>query len=128
MIRILLVEDDPAWLRLLLRLLGKQQDFTILGVARTREEAVQMSLSLEVDVVLMDIQMSEHEEEGIYAAFEIHELTGNVKVIMLSELSEVDVLIRSFLEGAIFYVPKSHLSRLADVIRSVLISPNSLKI
>ena len=54
----ILLADDHPLMRLALRtVLEKQNDFEVIGEAGNGEEAVQMSMELQPDVVIMDISM-----------------------------------------------------------------------
>lgn len=72
--RILVVEDDfLVALELQHRLV--EAEFSVIGVARTAEEAIEMAASLSPDVVIMDITLA-GVRDGIDAAIEIHRSTG----------------------------------------------------
>ena len=57
-IRILVVEDDEDFRHLIIQTLELEEDLTIVGVCRTREDAVCTALQTQPDIVLMDLSLS----------------------------------------------------------------------
>lgn len=86
-IRVAIVEDDPDWLKAMIRFLNKTNDLLIIGTATNKEEAILLAKDWDVDVILMDINLSENKYDGIYAAIEIGEVSS-AKIIMLTSLNE----------------------------------------
>lgn len=115
-IRVVLVEDDPDWLRGLNSYLGKEPDIDIVGQASRGQEAVELLEKLEADVVLMDIMMADN-PEGLWAAAEIVRCSG-ARVIMLSSLDEKDTIFEAFQAGAVDYMVKSKFQEIPAAIRS----------
>lgn len=117
-IKVLIVEDDSDWLKELMRFLNKEEDILVVGTARTREEAVQLAKTIQIDIVLMDIHLSVHHLEGIYATLEIAEIS-DAKVIMLTSLMDEEVIEKSFTVGAVNYIAKEKYKQLPNAIREV---------
>lgn len=117
MIRLLLVEDDPDWIKLLSGFIGKEEDMLIVGAVSTREQAVRLAKTIECDIVLMDINLTENNLDGIYAAADILEMRPNIKVIMLTSLTAEDVMLKAFTAGAVHYIAKSDYKELPSAIR-----------
>ncbi len=57
MIAILVVDDHPVFLEGVAASLARVPDFSVVGVATTGEEAVQMAQARRPDVVLMDLNL-----------------------------------------------------------------------
>jgi YesN/AraC family two-component response regulator len=55
--KILIVDDNNEYRRLLRRILEEQQDLTLVGEASDGEEGVRLAHQLKPDVILMDIDM-----------------------------------------------------------------------
>ncbi|MFZ5987844.1 MAG: response regulator [Bacillota bacterium] len=115
-IRVLLVEDDPVWVRNLTKFLSRQKDILVIGVASSKEEAIRLAQSLEFDVILMDINLDKNKYDGIYAAMEILEIK-KAKIIMLTCIMEDSVITNSFAAGAVNYVSKENYQDIPNVIR-----------
>ena len=57
-IRILVVEDDEDFRHLIIQTLELEEDLTIVGLCRTREDAVCTALQTQPDIALMDLSLS----------------------------------------------------------------------
>ena len=60
MIKVLIVDDIPETRDHLSRLLGLEREIDVAGTAGSGEEAIQMSMDLRPDVIVMDINMPGH--------------------------------------------------------------------
>ncbi|MBN2980174.1 MULTISPECIES: response regulator transcription factor [Cohnella] len=124
-IKVLLVEDDPEWIKALTSYLNHEEDILVVGAAMRKEEAVRMARTLEFDVVLMDIQLGEGGLDGIYAAMEIHDIRP-AKIIMLTSLSDERVITQAFTAGAVDYVEKSRFKDIPHAIRTACRHPAAM--
>jgi two-component system response regulator DevR len=114
-LRIIIVDDHEV-VRLGLRtLLNRHPDFEVVDEAATSKEAVQKTLLLRPDVVVMDIRLLGG--SGIDACRKIVEQAPEVKVIMLTSYAEDEMLFDAIAAGACGYVLKQIGSD--DLIRAV---------
>ncbi len=101
----ILIVDDHEVVRLGLRaLLDQHPDFSVIGEAATVKEAVQQTLLLQPDVVVMDIRLLGG--SGIEACRRIIEQDPDTKVIMLTSYAEDEMLFDAIAAGACGYVLK----------------------
>jgi DNA-binding NarL/FixJ family response regulator len=116
-IRVLFVEDDPDFVFLIRGLLESEPDFEVLGYADNRNDAVLLAQSLNPDIVLMDLNLSGTELDGIEAARQIR-LSTDAKVILLTAFEQPDISVeaskKSFASGYIF---KSQYEFIPETIR-----------
>ncbi|ELK39807.1 DNA-binding response regulator [Brevibacillus agri] len=117
-IKVFLVEDDPVWRKGLVDYLNKEADLTVVGEAGTKAEATERFLAAEADVVLMDINLTENNLDGIETAMELIALEADCKIIMLTSLTAEDVIVESFSAGAVNYISKSSFKEIPDAIRA----------
>jgi DNA-binding NarL/FixJ family response regulator len=115
-IKVLIVEDDPDWLKGLTAYLTKQPDLLIVGQASNVEEALQAIAALEFNVVLMDIMLA-NQAEGIWLTSEVCQ-SCQAQVIMLTSMEEKELIFEAFQAGAIDYQIKSDFEKLPQAIRS----------
>lgn len=116
-IRILLVDDQPNVRRGLRMRLGLEPDITVVGEACDGSEALAMSLQLEPDVVLMDVEMPVM--DGITATSLLATEAPGCAVIMLSLHDDSDTRERAHLAGAVDFVAKHSIDcALTDAIRA----------
>lgn len=116
-IKIGIVEDDSAWIKIISSYLNNENDILVGWAASNKEDAVKMALNFDVDVILMDISLGSNDCNGITATFEICQ-KKNVKIIMLTSHEDETLIRNSFTAGAVNYILKSEYSNLANSIRS----------
>ena len=114
-LRIIIVDDHEVVRLGLHALLDRYPGFTVVGEAATAKEAVQKSLLLCPDVVIMDIRLLGG--SGIDACRQIAGQAPDVKVIMLTSYAEDEMLFDAIAAGACGYVLKQIGSD--DLIRAV---------
>ncbi|MFC4767665.1 response regulator [Effusibacillus consociatus] len=117
LIKVLLVEDDPFWNECLADYIKREKDIELVATATTREEAILIAKDTKLDVVLMDIMLSENNLDGIDAAMEILSI-NNTKIIMLTNLTESEVVVEAFTAGAFNYLLKTNYKEIPNAIRS----------
>jgi two-component system, NarL family, response regulator DevR len=125
-IKVMLVEDDPRWQKDLTDDLSLEADLEIVKIASTKEEAVEAAKNLTIDVILMDINLTENNLDGIEATLEIANLGKEVKIIMLTSLTDRDIIVKAIEFGAVNYVSKSSLKDIIDCIRKAHLDQVSL--
>lgn len=118
-IRIMLVEDDPFWRENIASDLAEEPDMEVAASVATKEEAVETAKHTELDVILMDINLTGNQLDGLEAAEQILRLPGReqVKVIMLTSITEAEVIMKSFRLGALNYLNKSSFRDMVQAIR-----------
>lgn len=117
-IKVFLVEDDPTWRKGLVDYLNKQPDLTVTDEADTQEEAIRRFPQANADVVLMDINLTENNLDGIETAIALIQLQEDCKIIMLTSLTAQDVIVESFSAGAVNYISKTSFKEIPDAIRA----------
>lgn len=118
-IRIMLVDDDPFWREHISADLADEPDIEVAAIAATKKEAIQMASNQEIDIILMDINLSENNLDGLEAVEHILRLPGKdqVKIIMLTSITDAEVVMKSFRLGALNYINKSSLQDMLHAIR-----------
>lgn len=129
--KLLIVDDDSLVCQSLELLLGKEEDFEVIGVALDGQEAIHLCHKQQPDVILMDIQMPVM--NGIESMKIIKQHYPFIPVVMLTTFQD-ERNIRSALQaGAEGYLLKSStIEKMADHIRAIasgttVLSPNVLK-
>ena len=97
-IKVLIVDDIPETRDHLSKLLGFESDVEVVGTAPGGSEAIEAAVSLQPDVVLMDINMPGM--DGITATERLATDVPTAAVVMMSVQGEADYLRRSMLAGA----------------------------
>lgn len=114
-----LIADDHSVVRDGLRLLLESQaDLRVVGEVADGREAVEATLRLNPDVVVMDLAMPQL--NGIDAATQILEKLDGTRIIMLSMHSTVEHVFRALQAGAMGYLRKESAgSEVVDAVRTV---------
>ncbi len=100
MIRILVVDDNPVFRALMIRLLSKHDDLTVVGEAEDGEGAIAHARTLEPDIVLMDFRMPGM--DGFTAAVAIKQEFPRMKIFIVTAYGaalDAQTVIRSGLHG-----------------------------
>ncbi|ALM75347.1 response regulator [Thermococcus barophilus] len=103
MARILIV-DDAAFMRMLLKRILTQAGHQIVGEASNGREAVEKYKQLKPDLVTMDIVMPEM--DGITAVKEIMKIDPNAKIIMITAVGQEAKVMEALKSGAKGYIVK----------------------
>lgn len=126
-IKIIIVEDDEKWVMAMNLFMELEPDFEVTAVAGDYDTAVQICKTTEADIILMDINLSGNELDGIYATAEIlcHK---DIKVIMLTSMSDMEIIQSAYIAGAVNYVLKNNFKEVPSIIRNTLktTTPNEI--
>ncbi|HQZ90052.1 MAG TPA: response regulator transcription factor [Thermomicrobiales bacterium] len=101
----MIVDDHALFRESLGNLLSYRGRFNVVGDAGTGEEAIQMAIELNPDVVLMDINMPGI--DGIEATRHIKALLPDIRIVMLTVFDDEDRLFEAIRAGAQGYLLKS---------------------
>lgn len=117
-IKVLLVEDHLLTRIGLKTVIDRTMDIRVIGEAENGEQAVQKSLELRPDVILMDVGMPVM--DGIEAAVKIKQSLDTVGIVMLTSHDNERDIFASFSAGASGYCLKDvEPERLFNAIRTV---------
>lgn len=115
----ILVADDSAYMRSILKDLLLRSGYEVAGEAENGKEAVRLYEKLAPDLVLMDILMPEM--SGIQALKEIKEKYPDSRIVMLGALGQQNLVVEAMQAGASeFFVKPVQAEKVAEVIEKVL--------
>ena len=104
MIRVLLVDDQPAVLRGLRLRFQLEPDMQVVGEASTGREALTLAQALTPDVVLLDIEMPGM--DGIEATAALRTVVPQSAIVILSIHTDRQTRMRAQAAGAVAFVEK----------------------
>lgn len=118
MIRVLVADDHPVFVRAIATLLAGEADIEIVATAATGAAAVELGLEHRPDVVLMDLHMPDL--NGIEATRQLTEAAPDVGVLVLTMFDDDDSVAAALRMGARGYLLKgARQEEVARAIRSV---------
>jgi DNA-binding NarL/FixJ family response regulator len=127
-IRVIVADDHALFRRGLDMVLESEDDIAVVAEAADGQEAIDLSVKLMPDLVLMDVRMPAR--GGIEATQAIKDALPHVKILMLTISDEEEDLYEAIKAGASGYLLKEiSIEEVADAIRRVhagqsLISPS----
>ena len=114
-----LIVDDLAFIKLIIKDTLEKTGFEVAGEASNGVEAIEQYKRLQPDIVLMDITMPKM--DGIQALQEIVKIDPQAKVIMCSALGQQKLIIQSIQLGAKDFIVKPFQpDRVLEAVRKVV--------
>ncbi|WP_410772414.1 response regulator [Fontibacillus sp. BL9] len=100
----ILVVDDAAFMRLMLKTILSKNGFEIVGEAENGQDAIEKYRTLAPDLVTMDITMPVM--EGVEAVRQIKAIDPDAKIIMCSAMGQQAMVVESLQAGARDFIVK----------------------
>ena len=100
----ILIVDDAAFMRMMIKDILTKNGYNVIGEAANGAEAVEKYAQLKPNLVMMDITMPEM--NGIDALKKIRENDGTANVIMCSAMGQQAMVIESIQAGAKDFIVK----------------------
>ncbi|GAE36039.1 response regulator [Halalkalibacter akibai] len=99
-----LIVDDAAFMRMMIKDILSKNGFDVVGEANDGAQAVEKYKELQPDLVTMDITMPE--KDGISALKEIKAIDPSAKIIMCSAMGQQAMVIDAIQAGARDFIVK----------------------
>ena len=115
----ILIADDSAYMRSILKDLLLRNGYDVAGEAENGKEVLALYEKLKPDVVAMDIMMPEM--SGIQALKEIKEKYPEAKVVMAAAMGQQNLVVEAVRAGASeFFVKPVQAERVVEAIEKTL--------
>lgn len=115
----ILIVDDAAFMRMMIKDILSKNGYTVVGEAGDGAQAVEKYKECTPDLVTMDITMPEM--DGITAVKEIRKINPNAKIIMCSAMGQQAMVIDAIQAGAKDFIVKPfQADRVLEAIRKTL--------
>jgi two-component system chemotaxis response regulator CheY len=115
----ILIVDDAAFMRMMIRDILTKNGYEVVGEAQDGAQAIEKYKELNPDLITMDITMPEM--DGITALKEIRKIDTNAKVIMCSAMGQQAMVIDAIQAGAKDFIVKPfQADRVIEAIKKTL--------
>ena len=115
----ILICDDAAFMRMMIKDILTKNGYNVVGEAENGLKAVEKYQETKPDLVLMDITMPEM--DGIQALKEIKKVDAGAKVIMCSAMGQQAMVIESIQAGAKDFIVKPfQADRVLEAVKKVV--------
>ncbi len=115
----ILIVDDAAFMRMMIKDILTKNGFEVVGEAENGAKAVEKYQELRPDLTTMDITMPEM--DGISAVKQIKKIDPAAKVIMCSAMGQQAMVIEAIQSGARDFIVKPfQADRVLEAVRKVL--------
>ncbi|WP_075981327.1 response regulator transcription factor [Bacillus massilinigeriensis] len=112
-IKVMFVDDDPDWREGIYSFFDGHSQIDLVSCVSTVEECFTTLSTESVDIIIMDIMLSQYDASGLDATLDITTQFPHIKVIMLSSLDQDDEIFNeAFLNGAYEFVYKQDFEQL----------------
>lgn len=99
-----LVVDDAAFMRMMVKDIVQKNGFEVVGEASNGVEAIEEFKKSQPDLITMDITMPEM--DGITAVKEIKKIDSNARIIMCSAMGQQAMVMEAIQAGARDFIVK----------------------
>ncbi|MCI8356427.1 MAG: response regulator [Lachnospiraceae bacterium] len=115
----ILVVDDAAFMRMMIKDILTKNGYNVVGEAENGAKAMEKYNELKPDLVLMDITMPE--VDGIQALKNIKAADANAKIIMCSAMGQQAMVIEAIQSGAKDFIVKPfQADRVLEAVKKVI--------
>lgn len=123
MSKTILVVDDAAFMRMMIRDILSREGYSIHEAVNGRD-AVEKYSELRPDLVTMDITMPEM--DGISALKEIRQTDSSARVLMVSAMGQQRMIVEALEAGALdFLVKPFQPTKVLETVKKCLLAPTS---
>ncbi|WXR61787.1 response regulator [Peptostreptococcaceae bacterium AGR-M142] len=115
----ILLVDDAAFMRMMIKDILSKNGYEILGEAENGAKAIEKYKEVSPDLVIMDITMPE--VDGIQAVKEIKGMDPNAKIIMCSAMGQQSMVIEAIQSGAKDFIVKPfQADRILEAVKKII--------
>lgn len=115
----IVVADDAAFMRMMLKNILTQGGFEVIGEAENGQKAIARYFELKPDLITLDITMPEM--DGVTAAKEILKRDSKANVIMCSAMGQQAIVVEAIMAGAKDFIVKPfQAERVIEAVKKII--------
>ncbi|SDZ03002.1 two-component system, chemotaxis family, response regulator CheY [Proteiniborus ethanoligenes] len=115
----ILIVDDAAFMRMMIKDILTKNGFNVAGEAENGAKAIEKYKELSPELVIMDITMPE--VDGIQAVKEIKKIDSSAKIVMCSAMGQQAMVIEAIQAGAKDFIVKPfQADRVIEAVKKVI--------
>ena len=118
-VKVAIADDHQAIRKGVRELLEKLPEITVVGEAEDGQEAIDIVISTEPDLLILDIQMPVM--DGLEVIDYLHKTEVNVVILVLSAIDDPGFIEEVLLKGACFFIIKGDIPGLLRGVQQVLL-------
>ncbi|WP_229535636.1 response regulator [Pelosinus baikalensis] len=119
-INVAIIDTNQEFISRLTRYLDSSKDILVVSTVTKKSQALKLPEIYDIDIMLIDINLGEKGCEGISVANEIvTSYFQKPKLIMLTNYNDEELVRKSFIAGAVYYILKSNYKMLPVIIRQI---------
>lgn len=123
-----IVDNENDWLKIISRILNEPDDILISWTASNETEALKLINSINVDIILLDLNLTKNNFDGLNLAETIISKNKDIKIVIVTSFNIEELVTKSFLNGAIYYLLKENIEDLPNILRNINTKNNPYEI
>lgn len=117
--RLLIIDDHDVLREGVVAILDGYPEFVVVGAAADGAQALELARRVQPDAIILDLMLPKL--DGLQVASRLHLIQPNIKIIVLSALTEPEVVDQAMAIGVDAYVSKTRCTEdLVDALRLVI--------
>jgi DNA-binding NarL/FixJ family response regulator len=126
-IKTFICEDDTLFCHMLTDYINREPDMEVIGTASYKQQLLSEVRTSDMDVLLLDLNLTEKNYDGIEAAIEIKAIYPKLQIIVLSSFDNEDLMTHAVAYARVNnYITKEHYRDVPDAIRAAFMGKSSL--
>ncbi|MBW7454416.1 response regulator transcription factor [Paenibacillus sepulcri] len=118
-IRTFICEDDELFCQMLTDYINRESDMEVIGTTSHKQQLLNEVRNSSMDVLLLDLNLTEKNFDGIEAAIEIKAMQPGLQIIVLSSFDSEEVMTHALAYARVNnYITKEHFRDIPDAIRA----------
>ena len=124
-IKTFICEDDTVFCNLLTDYINQEPDIEVTGTASNKHQLLSAVRSSNIDVLILDLNLTDNHYDGMEAAIEIKAIQPDLQIIVLSSFDNEELMTHAVAYARVNnYITKEHYRDVPDAIRAAYAGSN----